>query len=86
MQKDLKQLKPPGLKPIKQVELYTKWRPLLPKEVQDMTCPRPSEEVLNLIKAERKMKYQKCQSLKKENSNIPNKAKKKKTTTSTGKK
>ena len=41
---------PAGLKPIKQVELYSKWRPLLPEEFRDIMCPRPSDEVINLIK------------------------------------
>ena len=53
MEKNLKVLKPPGMKPIKEVELYTKWRPLLPKECQDDTCPKPSEEVMTKIKNDR---------------------------------
>ena len=50
MEENLEQLVPTGLKPIKQVELYKKWRPLLPEEFRDSTCPRPSDEVINSIK------------------------------------
>ena len=50
MEEELVQLVPTGLKPIKQVELYKKWRPLLPEEFRDTMCPRPSDEVINLIK------------------------------------
>ena len=42
----------PGLKPRKQVEMYTKWRPLLPEDKKDITCPRPSNKVFAAVKAE----------------------------------
>lgn len=42
----------PGLKPRKQVEMYTKWRPLLPEDKKDITCPRPSDQVFAAVKAE----------------------------------
>ena len=35
-----------GLSDIKQCELYFKWREFLPDEFKDITCPRPSDEVL----------------------------------------
>ena len=35
-----------GLSDIKQCELYFKWREFLPFQFQDITCPRPSDEVL----------------------------------------
>jgi len=56
MEEELVQLVPTGLKPIKQVELYSKWRPLLPEEFRDTMCPKPSEEVINLIKERNKEK------------------------------
>ena len=37
---------PPGIKPIKQQELYTKWRPLVPEEYQDDFCPKPTPSVI----------------------------------------
>merc|ERR1712032_1695723 len=44
--------KAPGMNPRKEVELFTKWRPLLPKKYQDVTCPQPSDEVTAMVKAE----------------------------------
>ena len=41
----------PGLKPIKAVELYTKWGPLIPEYARESTCPRPSDEVLATVRA-----------------------------------
>ena len=41
----LKQLQPPGIKPIKQWELWHKWRSFIPPQYQDELCPRPSEVV-----------------------------------------
>ena len=32
-----------GIKPIKQMELYLKWRKLVPPEFQDEICPRPKD-------------------------------------------
>ena len=49
-------LKPPGLREIKQVELYTKYRPLVPRIYQDELCPRPSDKVLERISSERREK------------------------------
>ena len=40
-----KRIKPPGLNSIKQVDLFTKWRPIVPFEYKNITCPEPSEEV-----------------------------------------
>ena len=49
MEKKLVQLFPTGLKPIKQVELWKKWAPLLPEEFR-AEYPKPSDEVINSIK------------------------------------
>jgi hypothetical protein len=38
----------PGIKPIKQVELYKKWRPFIPSQFCDEICPRPSDESLQV--------------------------------------
>jgi hypothetical protein len=46
---ELKTLKAPGLRP-KQVELYKKFRPFVPREFWEDTCPRPSDEVLAQVK------------------------------------
>ena len=35
----------PGIKSIRQVELATKWRPLVPYQYQDNICPIPSREI-----------------------------------------
>jgi hypothetical protein len=46
----------PGIRPIKQVELYTKYRPLVPEEYRDSICPKPSDEVMAMVRAEKKDK------------------------------
>jgi len=46
----------PGLKEIKQVELWSKFRKFVPPEFQDEICPRPSDEVLKNIKKNRSQK------------------------------
>jgi hypothetical protein len=52
--------KPPGLCQIKQVELYKKFRPFVPRHFLDKTCLKSAEEVLAQVKDEtakkRKMK------------------------------
>ena len=60
----LKELTPhvlisPGLKDIKKVELYTKFRSLLQEKNRDITCPHPGDEVLNSIKSQRQEKAKK---------------------------
>ena len=42
-----------GLKPIKQVELYTKWWPLVPDEYTDDICPKPHESVFEMVKKDK---------------------------------
>ena len=56
MERDLKLLTPTALKPIKQVELWKKWGPLLPEEARAITCPKPSDEVIESIKERTRMK------------------------------
>jgi hypothetical protein len=45
-------LKPPGLRPIKQVELFKKFHPYVPRQFWAETCPRPSDEIMLQIKDE----------------------------------
>lgn len=56
MLENLKVLEPPGLRPIKQVELFSKWAPLLPKYAADITCPRPSDDVMKVVRDEKRSK------------------------------
>ena len=44
-----KQLKAPGVKDIKQVELYNKWRRFVPDPFKDVMCPWPDDEYNNII-------------------------------------
>ena len=44
----------PGLKPIKQVHLYTKWRAVVPHLYKDKICPLPSNEVIEMVLKNRK--------------------------------
>ena len=53
---ELPNLLPPGLTAIKQCELYNEWRKIVPDEFKDITCPRPSDEVLNKVRKERNEK------------------------------
>jgi hypothetical protein len=43
-------MKPPGLRPVKQVEIYKKFRHLSPMQCWEETCPNPSDEVLTQVK------------------------------------
>jgi hypothetical protein len=49
-------LVPPGIPPIKQVELFSKYRALIPVEFQEATCPDPGEDIKGSIKRERNTK------------------------------
>jgi hypothetical protein len=49
-------LNPPGLKEIKQVELWTKFRRFLKRENQDLTCPYPGDDVIDRIRKQRNAK------------------------------
>ena len=53
MMSELKQLTAPGMKDMKKADLYTKWRPLLPKEYRDITCPHPGDDVLKKVRDQR---------------------------------
>ena len=55
----------PGLKERKQVELYQKWRHLLPEEDRDITCPKPTAEVETSVKEIIKKKQKEKQKEKK---------------------
>ena len=46
----------PGLKEIKQVELFKKYRPLVPKEYWDECCPEPVKDVLEREKERKRTK------------------------------
>lgn len=46
----------PGIKPIKQVKLYKKWRPFVPEPFKDEICPRPPDEILIQVGDERNKK------------------------------
>jgi hypothetical protein len=46
----------PGIKPIKQVELYKKWQPFVPSMFHDEICPRPSDEVLEAVRNEKMLR------------------------------
>jgi hypothetical protein len=49
----------PGLKPIKQMELFIKLRPLIPSEYWDDICPQPSLDVMLKYKKEKSEKNRK---------------------------
>ena len=48
-----------GISEIKQVELFTKWREFVPEEYRDIICPKPDDEIIQRIKAEKSAKAKK---------------------------
>ena len=44
----------PGLHAIKHVDLFTKWRQVVPFEFKDITCPEPSQAIKEKAKNDRK--------------------------------
>ena len=46
----------PGLREIKQVELWSKYRPLVPEAFREECCPKPAKEVLEREKNKKKAK------------------------------
>ena len=71
MAEELKVIEHAGIKLIKQVELYTKWRPLLPFYVHDDTCPRPSNDIMKKVKDDRAAKVAKKKKGKRPQENAP---------------
>ena len=57
-------ISPPGMKPIKQVEMYKKWRKFVPKKYREEVCPRLTDKVLGIVS---KMKKDKRDAKKKVN-------------------
>ena len=63
--------KPPSMSQRREVELFTKFQPLVPVQYQDIICPRPSKKVMEQVKADitekraaretKKKRKQKCQ-------------------------
>ncbi len=47
------QISGPGLPPIKQVDLFTKWRQIVPFEYKDITFPEPSQEIKDKAKTDK---------------------------------
>jgi hypothetical protein len=69
-QYQLQQLMEPGLKEIKQVELWTKWRKCIPHQFQYEMCPEPDAAVLQRIKNEKNEKLKQA-AKKKKKSELP---------------
>jgi hypothetical protein len=46
----------PGIKEIKQVELYKKWRKYVPKQFKDEACPKPADDLVERQRLERTAK------------------------------
>ena len=63
----LKQLKAAGVKDIKQVELYKKWRRFVPDPFKDIICPKPDDDVIKREDKATKSKRDNKGSSKKEN-------------------
>lgn len=43
----------PGLKPIKQVELWKKWGPFIPEDEREELCPKPPDDIIKEVASER---------------------------------
>ena len=50
MLNELKKLARSLLRPAKKVELCSEWGPLLPKETEEITFPKPLDEIIELVK------------------------------------
>ena len=63
-----KQLYPkgPSMNAWKEVELFIKWRPLLPKKDQDVMCSKPSDKIMAMVKDEINKKKERKESKKKD--------------------
>lgn len=61
----LQTLKPPGIAPIKQFELWHKWRPFIPATYQDILCPKPSDAIIKSMKAKSNERSQRAAAKKK---------------------
>jgi hypothetical protein len=68
----LETLVAPGIPAIKQVELFTKYRSLLPEPFREATCPDPGEEIKLKIKTERNTKQRERTKAKKMKSEVDN--------------
>ena len=51
----------PGLKPIKQVELWKKWGQYIPEDERDELCPKPTDDVIKKVAAEKASKAKTAQ-------------------------
>jgi len=47
---NISSLPKPGLKPLKHVHLFTKWRQFLPHDVKDITCPLPPNSIIEKVR------------------------------------
>jgi hypothetical protein len=47
-----------GIKPIKQVELFKKWRQYVPVQFRDSICPKPTDDVLESVRVDRNLRLQ----------------------------
>jgi hypothetical protein len=61
----------PGIKEIKQVEPYSKWRKFLPEEFRDVTCPKPDEDLMERQKGARMARKRKAEDAKRAALNLP---------------
>jgi hypothetical protein len=49
----------PGIKPIKQVELWKKWGPNVPEDKRAELCPKPSQEIIDIVMNNKREKVKK---------------------------
>ena len=68
---DLIMMKTPGIKEIKQVEMYQKWRPLLPEYAKDITCPKPIDRVIENIRSQKSRKKSIYKKIVRESRKVP---------------
>jgi hypothetical protein len=50
---NLETLRPLGLRPLKQVEIFKKLQPCLPRQYWEETCQKPAEEMMEPVRRER---------------------------------
>ena len=53
---NVQHLIPPGVPPIKQFEMWSKWPHIVPEEFKDVTCPKPPDASLNKFQQDKNEK------------------------------
>jgi len=76
---DVTPLPAPGMKPIKQVELWKKWGPFVPEAARHHLCRRPPDDVINQVALDRSLRQQQRVRARNNNNSVTNQSQRKMT-------